>query len=317
MPAEIHLVHQHIDHRVHFLLSEKEQAYPGFIVRLENNRFIIAQSDQPKKIPIGSELLSCDGVPVREIMLQNVFPIRGGIPTLEASWYTKTPYLLQGALPTWKTPFKNCLIRNNNQASKITLNYASISELALQERLLHFFGGPASFSLSYPNKHMTWIRLPAFYTQNDIELHALLQLMRHAQALRNQQFVVFDLRGNGGGDSHWGTELLSTIYGKPVIDFLQQNMSKNTYVEWRASESTLNFLRHELLPYLQKNHGTQSESYTSMIPLIEGMEEAIKNKKPYVTEDGERHKAVHLTHPSSNTIPIFITDGFCTSACPY
>jgi hypothetical protein len=61
------------------------------------------------------------------------------------------------------------------------------------------------------------------------------------KTLKQPQWVVFDLRGNGGGASSWGTRALEVLYGKPFAERLEQRGGYAVYMA--ASQEAIDFQR--------------------------------------------------------------------------
>lgn len=302
---------------VYFLLTEKNQLFPGFIVRYQDSKFMISESMAPKKIPNNAELLSCDGISIKTIMLKDVFPLHSRNPKLEASWYANTPYLLQDSLPSWEVPYKKCLIRFHEQDWTVELDYSKVSGTYLPEKINHLFGGvDTTFHVDYLNKNTAWVRLPKFYTKNDSELISLRKIIQTSSKLANYKYIVFDLRGNTGGDSSWGEELLSKIYGKNYIDTLVSSLNKNTFIEWRVSKHNLQYLEDSLLNY-KKVHKSQSMNVQCFSDIVQDMKVSLKKDKQLMVEacDGNKACSFKKTEPISHAKPILLTDQFCSSAC--
>jgi hypothetical protein len=60
---------------------------------------------------------------------------------------------------------------------------------------------------------MHWVGMPDF--NGSTSGPAYEQLYPQLAALKTAKWIVFDLRGNGGGDSSWGGRALEALYGQP------------------------------------------------------------------------------------------------------
>jgi hypothetical protein len=56
--------------------------------------------------------------------------------------------------------------------------------------------------------------------------------------------VVFDVRGNGGGDSAWGDEIASAFWGAALVAQVKSKMDDST--DWRISASNLAMVEFNL-----------------------------------------------------------------------
>jgi hypothetical protein len=84
-----------------------------------------------------------------------------------------------------------------------------------------------------------WITLPSFQTsnQNTTELKRLIKTIREmAGTLRDADTIVFDMRGNTGGNSSWGNQVLKALWGSEVLEHAGRKWS---FIDWRVSEGNI------------------------------------------------------------------------------
>lgn len=305
---------------VSFSLLERSQPYPGFIAHYQDNHFFVSESIKPNALPNGAELIACDGKRINDILLQDVFPMRTRNPALKSSWYTSTPYLLQGYLPSWKKPYTHCQIRVNGHESMVKLQYTMISEVALTEKISKvFFGDSVTFHVTRLPQNTIWIRLPRFFPKTDDELNGLRDIIRQSPQFKQAQYIVFDLRGNTGGDSSWGEQLLSNIYGQAYLDNIVRTRDKNTQVLWRISKANLRYLEKSTLNHATE-HQTESIYTKCMTSIYTEMKLAFARHEKLMVEHCDLNNAKSSPSPQhtaalSNTKLVLLTDGFCGSAC--
>src|SRR5262249_25636234 len=160
-----------------------------------------------------------------------------------------------------------------------------------------------------------WITIPTFNlgdAKSGAALKALTEEVRsQASKIRSARAVVFDVRGNRGGNSTAGKALLAAIWPEAYI---KERQPIPTAVDWRLSTGNIRFLRDSNLRTLLRQFGEESEevkSYDRMLKLMEAAlarGDAIYRDEPSVTmtADGE---------PRFRVAPILLTDGVCASAC--
>ena len=57
-----------------------------------------------------------------------------------------------------------------------------------------------------------------------------------AETLQKAEAIVFDMRGNTGGNSSWGDQILKTLWGREIFDHAGRGWS---YIDWRVSEGNI------------------------------------------------------------------------------
>jgi hypothetical protein len=90
-----------------------------------------------------------------------------------------------------------------------------------------------------PDGH-AWVRLGDF--KNETALKALeAELLAKQASLRSAPYVVFDLRGNGGGNSTWGGRFASILWGRDAVEarrLAAQSSNPADYGKyWRRSKA--------------------------------------------------------------------------------
>lgn len=89
------------------------------------------------------------------------------------------------------------------------------------------------YKTQIPNsdRKKAWIKLTSFHPQTEKEKEALKELTQNGKNYREYHQVIFDLRGNKGGNSYYGQTLLKNIYGKEYCSALFEKMSSDQYIE--------------------------------------------------------------------------------------
>jgi hypothetical protein len=119
-----------------------------------------------------------------------------------------------------------------------------------------------SFSISRLSKNVTWINLPTFDLNINQEQN-FKELIKNISTLQTEKYIIFDLRGNQGGNSDYGSQIINTLFGKNYADQKRTLHNQNVYVDWRASQGNLNHIssllaRHPSNHWLQNiKHGLQ------------------------------------------------------------
>ena len=123
---------------------------------------------------------------------------------------------------------------------------------------------------------MAWIGMPDF--NGGTSAAAYNQLYPQLAAARSAKWVVFDLRGNGGGDSSWGNRALQALYGQEYGASLGETSSYGKRLI--ADQATVDvYRRYASLPEYAASKG----EYDALLEKLEG---AIKRGDKLVEVDG-------------------------------
>jgi hypothetical protein len=170
---------------------------------------------------------------------------------------------------------------------------------------------PRSYSVQKVHEHLFWIHIPTFHPQAD-QMDALHQIILSLPLLR-QHTLVLDLRGNGGGNSCWGEELLKALFGEGYAKEHLSEYRRNEYIEWRASHGNAEHVK-DLISKVRKEFGAEHPIVRGMQQTYEGMQKAISHGENYYRESAEHAVFPHAT-PLFKGRVIAIIDKGCGSAC--
>jgi hypothetical protein len=85
-----------------------------------------------------------------------------------------------------------------------------------------------------------WVGMPNFNGSRSGAAYEALY--KQLETLPKSGWLVFDLRGNGGGDSSWGNRALAALFGAPYAEHLAEAGGLEEYLI--ASEATVALLKH-------------------------------------------------------------------------
>ena len=159
-----------------------------------------------------------------------------------------------------------------------------------------------------------WINIPTFHPSKDQvkEFKKIIELLPEFR----KETVIFDLRGNGGGNSSWGEELLKALFGEQYVNQQLAKSSQNVYAEWRVSQGNLDHVK-ELIPVVKEQFGDNHPAMQWVENTFKGMENAFLRGENYYSEPPNLDQAAL----SSNAVNSFsgriiaIVDKGCGSAC--
>lgn len=291
-------------------IAPVEQRWPGFIVNGNSNGEVeVVYSEQDSGVPLGATLNSCDGASVDQLFQQRIDPYfwNAAIPHQRFREASRLFYLdTVDTMPR----FKACRF----SAGEVNLKWRRIGAHDLQSIL----DQQISSQHREPGVrylHGVWLlTIPTFAYSTPSELKSvqvfLHQVTKQRDLLRKSK-VVFDVRGNHGGDSAWARKIAGALYGDEWIDLVAGQFDFT--VDWRASASNLQFT-NAMIEREQK--AGLADAANDLIHVRDAMEAAIKAGNPFARVDDPPHSSTTPPPSSPITGQVFLlTDGVCASAC--
>jgi hypothetical protein len=295
--------------------------WPGIVIAKRGQFYVVhhvADSKGFKDLPeVGAKLKSCDGRTTDNLMKKNVFPFSGN-KDLAAHWIEQAPMLfVDYGNPFVKRP-KECLfIGSSSKAKSYKLSWRSIRVKNLEPHLKKagFGERPTEFAHRQFGTGNHWISIPTF-SPSGKKADQLESIIAALDKLRTAKVVVFDVRGNGGGNSQWGNNIVEKLYGKKYKDYRESLRPNNSYVEWRTSPENLKYL-NKVVPGLKERFGAESSIYRVFSAVANKM---AGGKSDQLLRQPEFDDLKPSTNISKATSPVkakvfFLTDGHCGSAC--
>ena len=163
------------------------------------------------------------------------------------------------------------------------------------------------FSLSQCWEEVAWMTVPTFDLDADREKE-FNQFVENICTLRSVKYLVFDLRGNQGGNSEYASKIIDTLFGKEYSYMQRCLHNKDMYVDWRASEDNVSYISSLLLKY-PDNCWIKNLEYG----LRQSLEKGKKFYREYSFEGSEFQKEA-IVSPMEDTKIIVIIDSKNVSA---
>ena len=162
---------------------------------------------------MGAELLSCDGRSPEDLGRE----ILGGFRAdwqVDAQQVQTAPWLLIDEANPFVARPKACDFASAGARKTVELEWRPIRREALAVRLAKANPfGQAGYGLRKAGAGW-WISVQAFDAG---AAKVLDEVKAHAAELRAAPFVIFDVRGNGGGSSIYGDMIAAQILGEPYV----------------------------------------------------------------------------------------------------
>lgn len=287
--------------------------WAGLVMARRGSKWIVATQDKTSDAPdlVGASLVSCDGV-AAEAFAARSLGFRVSAP-IEAQYVAHGAFMLvDDGNPFIHRP-NECTFESESRKHSVTLDWREVATPLLAERLqasLDVDG--AGFGIRTVDD-MTWISMERLSAEAQPVLDDFRT--RREQLLRSPALVI-DVRGNGGGNSRYGRELATLIYGDAYVDTILVEPSTCGAV-WRASPGNAAALRAAARTAPEPD---TAEHYTD---LAARMETAISKGQAFETPLPECESRSEMTddmargalRPDYDGRVILLTDHACFSSC--
>jgi len=311
------------DSHLSIKLEKKAENYdnfwPGFAVSLRNNNFVVADLSDlnlnafKTRLPqVRDRLIACDGKSAKTLFENNILPFYG-IDGLLASERISAPRLMfDEGNPFIKMPSR-CTFEDRSGRYNISLNWQPISSKQ-KENIIYSVvrGNIPEIGLRAVQPGFFWITLSSFSGQSMKDLEEVIKTAReNKERLKKSDVIVFDVRGNDGGSSSFGENLLNAIWGNDFTGKLPGGDAKAT--QRRASQGNLAVWKKRRSQWV-KELGDNHDLMQYVDRIIVGMEAALKRGDTFDTVIVNRAKKTIGRDRVTPKIYL-LSDGACKSAC--
>lgn len=309
----------------HVQIGLKDQTYgfptrwPGFLTVYRGADQVVADREEAdlSAPPLEARLIDCDGVGAETLAADRVGRFQGRW-FLEAQRARHGDSLFLNPSNPWIGEMRQCRFEVEGQARAYDLAWRAAPDDLRARRARLGQRAATDFAMTRLQDGGVWISAPSFNGDPAARPHARLtaiigQMNEERDSLRAAPYVVFDLRGNGGGSSHWSMEMARALWGQAWIDAHPEPGSDA--VDWRASADNLKAI--EEFRDSQKDGGDPALLAWAQ-NAVDGMTAARAEGQAYWREqdDGtaEAPTPVAATDPLAGPVYV-LTDAGCASAC--
>ncbi|RZL85607.1 MAG: hypothetical protein EOP66_00940 [Sphingomonas sp.] len=226
--------------------------WPGFLTGFDGTgRQVVMTRADDAPLPLGAQLVSCDGIDAERLTARNVGAFRGRWKLVSQRATNGGRLFLDAANPYIKRPVR-CRFNVGGKPEDVTLGWRDLPDADFDTR----------FAATAPRAHPAfaartladgtrWFSLPGFNGDPDsADAKALASIIKsmtkEAGAVAAAPRIVLDLRGNGGGSSDWSYQIAAILWGQAAVNALP---SGSEGVDWRASAGNM---RQPAPPRLQR-----------------------------------------------------------------
>lgn len=294
--------------------------WPGFVVGRRQGRFVVTQRADWSTVElptVGAEVLACDGEGLEDRLTGGVMHFRVGLPALESSKVRLAPYVLIDDRNPWLSVPGSCVFEMDGRESRLDLEWRGIPRSDLDGWIADAAYGerPTTFAVEHPTPGVAWIRIPSLAENTGDNDAGLLRIVAAMPGARESDLIVFDLRGNRGGNSAWTHRILDPLFGEEYVGSATRHVGSGVYVQWRASSENADFVEKYALP----RNPPSSRHHQFYVDLIAELRSGVEMGRP-LTGGGNEGSPVPeerepIRHHPLGLRTILLTDGWCASAC--
>ncbi|WP_202842415.1 S41 family peptidase [Luteimonas saliphila] len=290
--------------------------WPGFLTRWSGTGHVVAtRLDAPDLPPVGARLVACDGIAADAMAVDRIGRVRGRWH-LEAQRVSHGGRLFLDAGDPWAQPPTHCSFAYDGREHDVALAWRTLDADTLST---HFAATRAlhgtTTGVRAPRPGQLWIAAASFDADDDA-LTALLRALDDATRVGEARHVVLDLRGNGGGSSHWSREIARRLWGDAALAALPPTESR---VDWRVDAANLEAIR-EFGGMLRAQPEPDAELLHWVEVIDRGMSEALARgdelwRHPADAEKPDTPVDMRPRALAADAPVYVLADAGCASAC--
>lgn len=297
-------------------LGLKVQSWTGIVIDRVDGEFRVIWSEPnwPQPLPpLHAKVQGCDNVWIGTYLKTKVAPFSNRSMEYAAAPRIHARQVMFDSGLDW-TPKQCTFILPDGTRTQYELSQrpieGGVGEKRLKEVQKQYASTARPVGIEKLGASMHWVGMPNFDGAKSGAAYE--KMYAELAAIRKAGWVVFDLRGNGGGDSSWGRRALEALYGKEYSALLAQTPSyAKTLI---ADQATV----EQFKGYLSKPEFAASrESYEKTLASLES---AMRNgDRMAVVPGAAQAEAAAIAarvrqHPGKARVAALIDRG-CFSSC--
>ncbi len=287
--------------------------WPGIYLAWRDNTVLVSYSRDDQML-LHAALVQCDGIAAEQLVRNNVFAFDIGKPDQPSYWARVTSdVFLDGGNPFIRRPSECVFNLKSGGSRKVTLSWEPLPRERLRELARQAqFGSTPEPGVRMFGKGRYWINLPDFSPADDMleRMTATIeQLGGMREELRAADTLVFDMRGNQGGNSRWGVRAIEAVWG---ADYRESRKRPNeTFVDWRVSKGNIDHAAF-IVDFLTERGDDEAVAYFS--PIAEGLTAAKKGQNYFREPESNEAVGAAVENPVDAKV-LLLTHGVCASSC--
>lgn len=223
-------------------------------------------------------------------------------------------------LPLAGEELKRCRFEApDGKITDLGVSYAAVNSGQFFQMTMHHKEQPRRVNTFSLENGVLWIRA-ANFNMNEDGANALASMLTALSAARDVRQIIFDSRGNAGGDSSIGERIFEAATGGLEFDRSAMAALPRTYAQWRVSDTAI-ATAERTRAHLVRLYGANSIQAQQAAERLTAFRSARAAGRPWVEQEGgqrltrddiaRRHG--RLRHFQGGVA--LITDANCASAC--
>ncbi len=294
--------------------------WSGMVFVLDNGKWNVfhASESWPSTLAnVGDELLRCDGKSV-DFWISNTLQrsIANENSAAQLARYSSWFFIGENGLPQFQALPKQCEFRRGEKFIAIDMSWQEDSVDLLYPLIFNHPNRPqAGFSISNMSDGY-WIEMGALYGE---QISSLVEKIdSRVDELVKAEFIVLDVRGNGGGDTAWSDKIAESVFGKDYISSIVDQVSAESY---KASDENLALITSQLNNAISE-FGKDDNSVEYHQKMFDAMQIALENGEDFAPPlESLLIHAPNIREHAELVLPKFkgqlflLTDYGCFSSC--
>jgi hypothetical protein len=286
-------------------------SWPGLIVKRLGGVWQVTTTDAAHTELEGAEIVQCDDRTPDDWMREVVFGFASN-PALNSAWVRRSPQtFLDNSNPFAARP-ERCEFRLDGHNIEQALVWSEIAP-ADWSAARSQSDETREFALRDFGANRFWVSVPTFGPRDEqveVMQNLIAALGERAEELRSAEAIVFDVRGNNGGSSSWGDDIIRAVWGEDYAAWRRPAPSAG--VDYRISDGNIEHAEYIVQLTVDQNM-TEAETYFREV--LAGMQAAREAGQDFYVEVNEAEvPAPEASNPVTAQV-FFLTDGSCGSAC--
>lgn len=271
--------------------------------------------------PVRSRLVECDGQDPETLYRERIAPYFDQRPL------AVDKALVADLLPSWSMglrgdELKRCEFITTTGPLEVGVTYVA-EPIDEAFTFLRPATSPKRVNGFSFNEGVLWIHAANFQLKAD-DARALDAMLDEVRRLKDVRAIVFDARGNGGGDSSVGGRIFVAATGGLKYDLHGIEKLPRLYAQWRISDVSINAAA-DRIQRVKKVYGEQSPRLDDALAFWEGLRRARSAEEQWYEQwegrewgyrvDRDEILRRHGKLRRFSARVILVTDSHCASAC--
>lgn len=191
----------------------KSFEWPGFVAEFRDGAYYVRAPHGPSLPPDGARILKIGELTPEERM-REILQFKVSQDGDRGSWIAHSPDLLIDDGNPWISKPTSILLEAGLFSLLWRKHQSNDGFYALAEN--SNFSPPLETGVYPFGENGLWIAVGDFYPENEKERARLEAVVQKLEEGYRYDLIVFDLRGNLGGNLEWGLDMLTALYGRKI-----------------------------------------------------------------------------------------------------